>query len=185
MQRFKNIAVASAFIALFSAPAIAAEQDHAPRLLELARLIDQVPTADQLRAAGAGEAGAALVAIARDASLDRYTRVRATSFAVHFPGSEQALASIAEDTEFDDIEVRITAVASLSHLERARGLPRLERLLGDKEVQIRAAATRAVARIPGSESQRLLRRRLDAEDGESVVWVRELIARKLVRPSAP
>src|SRR5690242_1011002 len=107
-----------AFSFAIGSSAVAAERDHDQRVLQLVRLIDQAPTAADLSRAGAGDDGQALSRIARDRSLDRYARARAASLLALFPATpaELVLGSIAGDATFDDVEVRIAAVAALSAL---------------------------------------------------------------------
>src|SRR5688572_21182046 len=101
----------SLILILIAAPVLAYENVHPERLMFLMKLIDQVPTKAQLIEAGAGAQGEALVAIANDAMLPRYPRMRAAGALGMFEEAKPALASIVEAG--DDVEVRIQALNSL------------------------------------------------------------------------
>ena len=126
---------------------ISAPTDHPERLMLLMNLIDQVPTRAQMIEAGAGEHGEALVAIARDASLPRYPRMRAAGSLALFdtPESRAALGVILDQVE--DQEVQIQALVALVHLEGARLTPRLQALKQHPNPELRAAAARQLDRL--------------------------------------
>jgi HEAT repeat protein len=143
---------------LFSAPAsLAIAASHPAPLVEVLRLIDVIPTVEQLRAAGAGADGSALAAVAADRALGRYERMRAASALVAFdsPATRSALGALV-DREDDDREVRLSALAALTRLEKGRALPRLGRLLGSADPELRGGAIRNLARVGGPEAHRLL-----------------------------
>jgi hypothetical protein len=124
---------------------------HPAELLEILSYIDVVPDADTLQAAGAGQDGTGLVAVAADPSLRRYTRVRAVSFLAYFrsPQTTTFLETLAHDRT-EDIEVRLAALFTLStdrRPEREAGLSTLLReLLSEPNEEIWAGVARAAAR---------------------------------------
>lgn len=127
-----------------------AAKTHPEDLVRLLSYLDVIPTIDQLRAAGAGAQGDALARVAADRAQHRYVRMRAASALGAFdaPSNRTALATLV-DADDDDREVRLQALTALTWLEKAAALPRLERLLGHSDPELRAAALRNLARVPG------------------------------------
>jgi HEAT repeat protein len=160
--------------------ASAAPAQPSERLMLLLNLIDQVPTRADLVAAGVGEDGAALLAVAKDGALKRYPRARAAGLLALFdaPAARQGLASLVDDPAVKDREVRIQALAALVHLEGPAAFPRLSSLSRDPDPELRAAALRNLGRLHHPEKQALLHARL-AEGGEAVPWIRDLARRLL------
>lgn len=140
-----------ALCSLSIAPAASADPgDHPEKLLLLMRLIDEVPTRAQMIEAGSGENGEALLAIARDASLPRYPRMRAAGSLALFESNESriALAGLIDDPALGDHEVKIQALAALVHLEGAKIRPRLDAMrAGHPHPELRAAAARQLDRL--------------------------------------
>lgn len=171
-----------ALASTWSATASAAPEDeYGPRLLLVLSAIDVVPTADQLRAAGAGVEGEVLAKIAVDRRVASYTRTRAASCLSLF-GAEAAgrsLRAILDDRTLEDREVKIQAIAALSVVEGARALEKISPVLADRDPELRAAAVRAIARMPGERARVLLAARLEVGAGEADLRVRALIERKL------
>lgn len=167
--------------ALVALPALGFGQEAPERLMFLLRLIDQSPTAAQLVEAGAGEAGEVLIAIAKDPEVARYPRMRAAGSLGLFPSpaTEAALAALVRGG--DDLEVRIQALAALTHLQQARALPLLEGLVAHREVELRAAAVRNLARLEHPRVRSLLEARVQAEPE---AWVRRLAERRLAERSS-
>ena len=131
---------------LFAASPALAYENHPEQLMLLMKLIDQVPTKAQLIEAGSGDRGEALVAIANDAALPRYPRMRAAGALGMFPEARPALAAIVENS--DDVEVRIQALNSLVLIEKGEARPRLDALLLHAHPEMRAAAARQLSRLP-------------------------------------
>lgn len=128
------------------APALVDASDHPARLMFLMKLIDQVPTKAQLIEAGAGDHGEQLISIAFDRTQQRYPRMRAAGSLALFDGeaSRAALTLLVED---DDVEVSIQALVALVHLEGRAARPRLEALLKHPKAELRASASRQLARL--------------------------------------
>lgn len=157
---------------------------HPEDLVRLMSYLDVIPTVEQLRAVGAGD-GAALARIAADRSLHRYVRMRAASSLGAFdsPATRTALAARV-DADDDDREVRLQALAALTFLEKARGVPRLERLLGHGDPELRAGALRNLARL-GEPAARATLEAFVARGTEPTPWVKALAEeslRALARP---
>lgn len=134
---------------------------HPAELLELLSYLDLVPDVDTLQAAGAGQDGAGLVAVAADPSMRRYTRVRAVSFLAYFrnPQTTAFLETLARDRA-EDVEVRLAALFTLStdhRPERAAALSTLLReLLTEPNEEIWAGVARAAGRQPPEQCLALL-----------------------------
>lgn len=141
-------------------PAHAAEADHAPGLLTLVRLVDVVPSADQLRAAAPQTEGA-LYAIAADADLDLYPRRRAASLLSAFPNREGAARL---KMLVDDPAPRLRWIATYTYV-RAFGphaamevLPFAAARLQHSDALQREAVVRGLAYVPGPAAEDLVRR---------------------------
>jgi HEAT repeat protein len=173
--------LATGWFAAGSARARAAEADHLPRLVSILRVIDQIPDRATLVGAGVGSDGAALLAIARDVSLDRYTRMRAAAGLAHFPAAraQDGLAALVRDAGADE-EVRIQAVAAHTYARGADALPMLRTLAADPSEELRGAAVRNLARVGTAEAIALLRARA-APGIEPSADVRRLIADRLAK----
>lgn len=163
---------------LLSLPVAGQAAEHGERLLLLTKLIDQVPTKAQLVEAGAGAHGEALLAIAKDKDLPRYPRARAASMLGHFDSDKgrASLASLIDDPQILDREVKIQALASLVYLDGAKSFDRLSSMLQDPDPELRAAAVRNLGRIQHPGVQAALQARL-ADGVESVRWVKALTRR--------
>lgn len=181
MQRFIQTLILST--ALVGGAALAAPGAHAPGLMQLLNVLDQVPSRAMLVTAGAGDDGAALVAIARDATLKRYPRMRAAAMLALFegPAVQRGLRGLLDDPQVRDREVRIQALAALVHLEKGASFDRLRRLANDPDPELRAAALRNLGRIEHPEKQAVLQSRIQAERLE---WVRD-VAERLTRSRTP
>ena len=149
---------------------------HSERLLLVLRLIDQVPTKDQLLAAGAGQNGEALLNIANDRTLKRYPRMRAAGLLAHFDSRQNrsALRRLVETS--DDVEVRLQALVGLTHLEGANTEAFLVPLLDHANPHLRAGAARGLVRIKAVNRHAVLTARIQKE---SVPWVRSALSRAL------
>lgn len=152
--------------------------EHPADLLLLTKLIDQVPSKAQLVAAGAGDNGEALFAIATDKGLTRYPRARAASMLGHFDSAKgrAQLKALLDSPEVVDREVKIQALSSLVYLDKAATFERLSGLLTHPDPQLRAAAVRNLGRIEHPGVQAALQARL-ADGAEPVAWVRALTER--------
>lgn len=182
MKIFKSTLLCVALMAAIPAASIAAP--HEARLLTLMNLIDQVPTAAQLLAAGAGQSGGALLQIAQDMALKRYPRARAASLIAIFdtPEARRNLAALLDDSKIVDAEIKIQALSGLVYLEKAQAFERLSLMARDPNPDLRAAALRNLGRIQHAGVQAVLQSRI-ADGAESVGWVRDLARRTAERPS--
>lgn len=167
--------------ASLSASSWAAESDHPQDLLLQMRLIDQSPSKTRLEAAGSGAKGTALVAIARDASLPPYPRLRAAGALGLFSGPEveAALERLVVDETLAEREVRIQALRALTFVQKSRAQPHLSKLAVHPDPELRAAALRNLGRLGGS-ARAILARRAEVE---TVPWIRQLAGRELSRVS--
>lgn len=157
---------------LSSAPAVAAPEAHSSRLLYLLNLIDQVPDAAQLAAAGVDAQGQALYAVAADRQLPRYPRARAAGLLGRYSGPASVAALSRLLAESDDLEVKVQAIAGLTHLEGNQALPRLQGLLADREPELRAAAIRGLRRLDTPAARTLLNQHRQVE---KEAWIRASI----------
>ena len=162
------------FFASMPVEAQAAAGDHPDRLLLVLRLIDQVPTKAQLVEAGAGARGEALIRVADDRTLRRYTRVRAAGLLAHFDDAKTrgALRRLVQTS--DDVEVRLQALVGLTYAERTAARPLLVKLLNDPNPHLRAAAGRGLVRIKAADRSAVIRARIEQE---TVPWVRSALHR--------
>ena len=157
--------IISLFIGLLTvSPVIvsAQEVEHEPQLLALVGLIDQIPSGDQLLAAGCGEDGAALRAIANDAALVQYVRLRAVHMLAHFPNPTNAVFTREISLNRDqNTEMRVTSLFVFSNLTEAVEAEEIDaliaQLLRDEDPELQIASIRAAGRLAPDRGEVLLR----------------------------
>lgn len=149
---------------VFSAPAFAGALRE-PVLTALSG-VEDVPTADNLRALGSG-VEAELLEIAQDANVARTRRARAVQALGWFPSP--ASRSFLEQTlgVTDRLMARKAAYA-LANGWGNDAVPVLTIALGNDDVQLRDAAARALAIVGSSAADAALRERLSVETNETV-----------------
>lgn len=157
---------------LLSLPAAAAECDHAPRLMQLLRGIDTVPTAaDLVKVTEHPES--ALFAVAMDADLGRYERRRAVSLLSHFDTktSEAFLVVIASAARQEKVRAMAIYTYVRGWAERApkRVVIYARTTLNSSEVGDREAAARALRWVPTPAAEALLDEKLKTETSPRVL----------------
>ena len=160
-MRALTILLCMGLATFFSATGFADETDHEDQLLTLVGLIDQIPTRDQLIAAGSGEDGSALRAIAGDEDLLQYHRLRAVHMLAHFPF--EVNAAFIREIAVNHGELTEMREASLfvytSYMETASESDvdlLVSQLLRDSDSELQRAAIRAAGRLSPGRAEVLI-----------------------------
>jgi hypothetical protein len=160
-------------VGAFAGASSAAAQEPlypAPLLAQLDG-IDTPLQRDALVVAGAGEAGETLFDVVRDATLPRYTRVRAATALAQFPSLEvtEELRQLALDAD-QDPELRIAAISVLGWADLPyEGSVLVDVTLASDSADLQAACLRAIHRLgPARERATLLEIHARIEPGHAL-----------------
>ena len=175
MRRLAWLLVAPA-LACTHAPAPATPAPRPMPRATVERLLAQGGPTGQWRTVE-GDALSPLAAIAADPGEAEATRAAALAALgwVENAHAPEVLAAHADDLH-ESVALRIAALRALALRVGRAGASRFERALGDRNVEIRLAAARALGTLGGAEARRELSDRLDAETD---LTVREALQQSL------
>jgi HEAT repeat protein len=157
------------FLPILLAVSAHAEESMHSRVVDMLSGMESVPSAAQWLALGPA-AEAELEAIAADASMLPTQRGNALVALANFP-TERALALLlatAENAEENTL-LRRKAIGALGQGWGAGALPALSAALGQADAQVRVAAVRALAALPGEAAVGVLRAHLAKEADATVL----------------
>jgi HEAT repeat protein len=144
-------------------PAARADDGLHARVVELLSAYEDPPSAAEWRALGEG-AGAELFTVAQDTTLSPTRRAGAVYALGFFPSEARRtwLATLAGSADGDAM-LRRKACYALANGWAEGALPELSAALASPDVQLRAAAARAIGRIAAPAARTALERRLGTE----------------------
>lgn len=156
------------FAALLSTTALAGElRDDVVAQLDA---IEEPPTRESLAALGDGVA-AELIAIAQDSSATRTHRAKALHALGYFPSADSRLV-LTTALDGGDSKLQRRAVHALANGWGQAAVADVTPALSSSDVQLRAAAAKALGRVGGPDARAALQQRLPSE---TEPMVREII----------